>query len=112
MKHIITVPNNDEGQKFIKTFRKFLKNTPMGLVTYGRGQRKIHSNGKKWLHNKYRQTLPISLSERISVYISPRPTHRYKYSTKWVKSTMINGQEVVGDRLVNTWERVPTKWGK
>lgn len=86
--HFITVPNNTEGQTFVQSLRKFLKGTPKKVSVRGRGYR----HGV----TKYRQDLPIHLSERLAVYIGNRPTYRYKLVSK----------------TVTEWVRVPTKWGK
>jgi hypothetical protein len=84
--HLVTVPNNEEGKQFVASLRKFLKGTRNGVMVRGRGYR--------YGITRYRQDLPIDKSERLAVYLRPRPTHVYKKVTK----------------TVSEWVRVPTKW--
>jgi hypothetical protein len=94
MNHLVTVPNNVEGQQFVASLRKFLKNTRNGVMVRGRGNRLKAAIADGASHARYRQDLPIRHAERLAVYLRPRPTYRYKTVTK----------------TVSEWVRVPTKW--
>lgn len=103
---IKNVPNNVEGQTFIKSLRKFLKNTPNGVSVRGRGPRKPHVgiNGKS--HENLRQDLPLSVATHFTVYITEKPKFRYvkKMVTKTVMVTVPQTRQEID------YVRVPTKW--
>lgn len=84
----VIVENNAEGQQFIKTLRKYLRNTPKGVQVYGRGPRPAYP--------RYQNNLPHGMSKRLAVYLYDKPTTRMKKV----------------QRVVTEWVQVPTKWAK
>lgn len=99
------VPNNVEGHQFIRSLRKFLKNTPNGISVRGRGPRKPHvSNGRS--HDRLRQDLPLKLATHFTVYITEKP--KFRYVKKMVtKKVMVIVPQI---RQEVDYVRVPTKW--
>jgi hypothetical protein len=76
--HLFTVDNNRSGKTAISNLRKQLKNTQHRLILYGRGHRfgkgRIHmKNGDVtgW-DNSYQSGLPLTIAQRIAVYITSR----------------------------------------
>jgi hypothetical protein len=88
------VPNNVEGQTFIKSLRKFLRNTPNGVSVRGRGPRKVFTGFLGKSHRNLRQDLPLSVATHFTVYITEKPKFRYVKQTK----------------TVTDYVKTPTKW--
>lgn len=102
---IKNVPNNADGQTFIRVLRQSLKGTPNGVFIRGRGPRKPHiSNGRS--HDRLRQDLPLKLATHFTVYITEKPKFRYvkKMVTKTVMVTVPQTRQEID------YVRVPTKW--
>lgn len=79
------VPNNSEGQTFIKVLRQLLKNTPQTIVVRGRGPRKPHVGIDGRSHRNLRQDLPLKVATHFTVYIMKRPTiRRHTITSGWV----------------------------
>ena len=85
---LVIIDNNAEGQQFLNTLRKYLRNTPKTVKVYGRGPRPAYP--------QYQNNLPPAMAERLALYIREKPTTRWKEVT----------------RVVKEYVRVPTKWAK
>jgi hypothetical protein len=94
---LVTVKNNREGRQFIRTFRKYLRNTPKTIRVFGRGPR----HGVE----TYRNTLPQAKAQRLAVYLNDRPKTRMVYVA--VKK-LVPGPYV--ETTVHEWRKVSTKW--
>lgn len=93
IRYIKNVPNNADGQTFIRVLRQSLKGTPNGVFVRGRGPRKPHV-GQGQSHDRLRQDLPLKLATHFTVYITEKPKFRYVRQTK----------------TVTEWVKTPTKW--
>lgn len=93
IRYIKNVPNNADGQTFIRVLRQSLKGTPNGVFVRGRGPRKPHVSQDR-SHDRLRQDLPLKHATHFTVYITEKPRYRYVTRTKTVTETV----------------RVPTKW--
>lgn len=94
IRYIKNVPNNAEGQTFIRVLRQSLKGTPNGVMVRGRGPRKPHAGFEGRSHDRLRQDLPLSKATHFTVYITEKPRFRYVRQTK----------------TVTEYVKVPTKW--
>ena len=67
------VPNNHEGQTFLKVLKQSLRGTPKGVWARSRGPRKPHAKGDKWTHARFRQDLPREHATHFAVYLTDKP---------------------------------------
>ena len=82
---IKNVPNNVEGQTFIKSLRKFLRNTPNGVSVRGRGPRKPFVSHTR-SHERLRQDLPLKNATQLDP--PPWGNGYVKTPTKWATPQM------------------------
>jgi len=105
--HLVTLPNNEGGRLVIEILRQSLKGTSKRIELCGRGYRYGKGNYHKSdrivngqvvsrFDRSYQSRLPLSLSQKLAVYVTDRPTYRYKPVTT----------------TKTEWVKVPTKWGK
>ena len=68
---IMTIPNDLEGNAFLKQFKKYANKKAYKIVVRGRGNRKMHIS-TELSHHSLRQDLPIRLAERLAVYMNSK----------------------------------------
>lgn len=83
-KHYFTVPNNEEGQSFLKLARKYVnRNLVKNVRPYGRGDR-VKTAIENGVHpRRFQQNLPLEYAEFYSVYLEDRESHpKHKHNRK------------------------------
>jgi hypothetical protein len=100
------IPNNEDGQTFLKVLKKSLRGTPHGVWARGRGARKPHAHGNPRLHAHFRQDLPKIHATSFAVYLIEKPKYHYKKVTRVVQVP----KTVMVERTETDYVKVPTKW--
>ena len=88
-KALVVVKNDVEGRRFIKTLRKYLRNSPKKVQVYGRGPRPAYP--------RYQNNLPLGMSKKCAIYLTDKPKFR-----------MVRIETPQPPKI--EWKQVPTKW--
>ena len=99
------IPNNVDGQTFLKVLKKSLRGTKHGVWARGRGVRKLTVETYHQ-HEDLRRSIPHKYSTSFAVYITEKPTFTYRQVTK----TIIVPKTVFVEQTVKDVIKVPTKW--
>lgn len=70
------VPNNKDGQTFLKVLSKALRGTPKGVWARGRGPRKAAAKGNSRLLAQFRSDLPKEHATHFAVYLTDKRSRR------------------------------------